>query len=33
LHLYFQNSIVMEEIEIIENGEDPNSLYTYKFLA
>jgi hypothetical protein len=25
LHLYFQNYIIMEEMERIENGEDPNS--------
>jgi hypothetical protein len=26
LHLYFQNYIIMEEMERMINGEDPNSL-------
>jgi hypothetical protein len=34
LHLYFQNYIIMEEMERMRNGEDPNSHETsYKIVA
>jgi hypothetical protein len=33
LHLYLQNYIIMEEIERMRNGDDPNSyIYTLKFV-